>query len=166
MCNHFLGKFMCLLPNEQITVSFYHPILRFVHSQLLTCGSWLVTPATGWLSQSLLNEVWFPSATKDTMQRRYLSQSLLNEVWFPSSSNLILNRGGKSQSLLNEVWFPSKGHTVSYLNRIGSQSLLNEVWFLSLEYFWWSVYITLSQSLLNEVWFLSPWLIKSHDLIK
>jgi len=38
------------------------------------------------------------------------SQSLLNEVWFPTDNMLFSNKVRdlrKSQSLLNEVWFPT-----------------------------------------------------------
>jgi len=41
--------------------------------------------------------------------KNYLSQSLLNEVWFPTNPISIgLGVGKGSQSLLNEVWFPTE----------------------------------------------------------
>jgi len=39
----------------------------------------------------------------------HVSQSLLNEVWFPTTEAVvdIAKKKKKSQSLLNEVWFPT-----------------------------------------------------------
>ena len=64
-------------------------------------------------------------------RKKKKSQSLLNEVWFPTSSGLKRNRTLKerSQSLLNEVWFPTEKIMKTYLKVDESQSLLNEVWF-------------------------------------
>jgi len=41
-------------------------------------------------SQSLLNEVWFPTGTTGwmIMEGRFMSQSLLNEVWFPTDDGI------------------------------------------------------------------------------
>ena len=43
------------------------------------------------------------------MTLKDVSQSLLNEVWFPTHQldNNIVIQLDKSQSLLNEVWFPT-----------------------------------------------------------
>ena len=59
-----------------------------------------------------------------------VSQSLLNEVKFPTLKKVLLPHEKASQSLLNEVKFPTnlKKRSVSY-ERFRSQSLLNEVKF-------------------------------------
>jgi len=134
-------------------------------------------------SQSLLNEVWFPSrkkwkihSSKDwvaipskwgliSFAMSFVkdligikeSQSLLNEVWFPSKGMAFCDvYYGESQSLLNEVWFPSSLEISRCTLRGWSQSLLNEVWFPSAyRAYRCSVWGWLSQSLLNEVWFPS-----------
>ena len=58
------------------------------------------------------------------------SQSLLNEVWFPTKTDTeAAALGIVSQSLLNEVWFPTHRYSYKYIWVQESQSLLNEVWF-------------------------------------
>ncbi len=57
------------------------------------------------------------------------SQSLLNEVKFPTSSVSIYFEIEESQSLLNEVKFPTNGVDDTLAVMILSQSLLNEVKF-------------------------------------
>jgi len=107
------------------------------------------------LSQSLLNEVWFPTyATVGILSILLVSQSLLNEVWFPTFSKYTF-KSDKS------VAIPSKWGLVSYVcfiienqtKRVLSQSLLNEVWFPTNLTGVWSAFPSQSQSLLNEVWF-------------
>jgi len=60
-----------------------------------------------------------------------MSQSLLNEVFFPTRQYELLSKFsyGKSQSLLNEVFFPTMLKMRNSLGAILSQSLLNEVFF-------------------------------------
>ena len=87
-------------------------------------------------SQSLLNEVWFPS-WKSLYGGLELgeSQSLLNEVWFPSSNSSV------DMSFFPRVAIPSKWGLISFRTTEGaavrapsmSQSLLNEVWFPSVQ---------------------------------
>jgi len=84
-------------------------------------------------SQSLLNEVFFPTVEGQGKEEKMkaLSQSLLNEVFFPTE---ITKTGDgrvgitQSQSLLNEVFFPT-GLGGRGAFGFASQSLLNEVFF-------------------------------------
>jgi len=104
-------------------------------------------------SQSLLNEVWFPTLSTKQIELINESQSLLNEVWFPTETV------GFTAFNDNGVAIPSKWGLVSYWHKqiqqptlLESQSLLNEVWFptLTAEQ---KAQLIKSQSLLNEVWF-------------
>jgi len=131
-------------------------------------------------SQSLLNEVWFPTLQTGwwLYSKIVESQSLLNEVWFPTRFWETLSPlKTLSQSLLNEVWFPTTKRSAKRLKFLLSQSLLNEVWFpthlnlislgilhmVAIPSKWGLVSYALhyhiivngnmSQSLLNEVWF-------------
>ena len=86
-------------------------------------------------SQSLLNEVWFPSsrAIRNAFQRCRLSQSLLNEVWFPSKPDrgcMKPDRGVAIPSKWGLISFTVTLHSFRYPTLV-SQSLLNEVWFPS-----------------------------------
>jgi len=60
-------------------------------------------------SQSLLNEVFFPTVKekKPEISVEEMSQSLLNEVFFPTPTLGGIKIEGTSQSLLNEVFFPT-----------------------------------------------------------
>ena len=106
-------------------------------------------------SQSLLNEVWFPTFKGNRWDYKSIgSQSLLNEVWFPTTK-----KGGEkvlsilaSQSLLNEVWFPTKCQSNTKKARLVA---IPSKWGLVSYYSVRSQvrYWLRSQSLLNEVWF-------------
>jgi len=82
-------------------------------------------------SQSLLNEVWFPTlARKNATERK--KKVAIPSKWGLVSYCMDLRRCSmidQSQSLLNEVWFPTVARSLSGILGASSQSLLNEVWF-------------------------------------
>jgi len=118
-----------------------------------------ISHIVGNMSQSLLNEVWFPTnALPDTLGSSWKSVAIPSKwglvsyekqsiqgiscrkgVAIPSKWGLVSYDRGKlyyttsqtvSQSLLNEVWFPtSTGEAKVEAQGFRSQSLLNEVWF-------------------------------------
>jgi len=82
-------------------------------------------------SQSLLNEVFFPTYGKEVLIQMLESQSLLNEVFFPTEHGIKkFTVVDVSQSLLNEVFFPTPALWLGWIYGASvSQSLLNEVFF-------------------------------------
>jgi len=110
-------------------------------------------------SQSLLNEVWFPTPFGKTKKPG------TDRVAIPSKWGLVsyvikaLKAAGRaeSQSLLNEVWFPTK--ISPYCHLWGSWVAIPSKW--GLVSYWMTYCLTWglerkSQSLLNEVWFPTP----------
>jgi len=101
---------------------------------LLSYGVAIINVIPPHQSQSLLNEVFFPTTNSNIYWDGcfLMSQSLLNEVFFPTEKNkektTVIDI--KSQSLLNEVFFPTKRRPRKTGNHeMESQSLLNEVFF-------------------------------------
>jgi len=123
------------------------------------------------LSQSLLNEVFFP--TYNLIERRKIcwlvvaipsKWGLLSYIAHVQVGNYIL----LSQSLLNEVFFPTQQAMVwQVIAHVQSQSLLNEVFFPTPYRNGMPVHVP-SQSLLNEVFFPThlwkTWNIRSPDV--
>jgi len=98
-----------------------------------------VMPCDKGMSQSLLNEVFFPthSRLRKRRSKSMESQSLLNEVFFPTKQFKEVRKcWSGSQSLLNEVFFPTVYVSIRSWRRQGSQSLLNEVFFPTPTFKW------------------------------